>query len=53
MNYRFYYPEWNSRKEVCKEYPPIKEITREQTKEQTKELIKSLIKIAKSELQLS
>jgi len=31
MNYRFYYPEWNNRKEVCKEYPQIKEITREPT----------------------
>ena len=31
MNYRFYYPEWNSRKEVCKKYPQIKEITREPT----------------------
>ena len=31
MNYRFYYPDWNSRKEVCKEYPQIKEITREPT----------------------
>ena len=27
MNYRFYYPEWNSHKEVCKEYPQIKEIS--------------------------
>ena len=31
MNYRFYYPEWNNRKEVCKDYPQIKEITREPT----------------------
>ena len=29
MNYRFYYPEWNSRKNICKDYPEIKEITRE------------------------
>ena len=26
MNYRFYYPQWNSRKDVCKDYPEIKEI---------------------------
>ena len=31
MNYRFYYPDWNSRKEVCKEYPQIKEVTQEPT----------------------
>ncbi len=31
MNYRFYYPDWNNRKEVCKDYPQIKEITREPT----------------------
>ena len=29
MNYRFYYPEWNNRKEVCKEHPQIREITKE------------------------
>ena len=31
VNYRFYYPEWNSRKQVCIKYPQIKEITREPT----------------------
>ena len=31
MNYRFYYPEWNNRKEVCKNYPEIKEIAKEPT----------------------
>tara|TARA_B100001250_G_scaffold296484_1_gene258027 strand:- start:1796 stop:2632 length:837 start_codon:yes stop_codon:yes gene_type:complete len=29
MNYRFYYPDWNSRKDVCEKYPQIKEITKE------------------------
>ena len=29
MNYRFYYPDWNSRKDICEDYPEIKEITRE------------------------
>ena len=29
MNYSFYYPEWNSRENICKDYPEIKEITRE------------------------
>ena len=29
MNYRFYYPECNNRKEVCKEHPQIREITKE------------------------
>ena len=29
MNYRFYYPDWNSRKDVCEDYPEIKQITKE------------------------
>ena len=29
MNYRFYYPDWNSREDVCEDYPEIKEITKE------------------------
>ena len=24
MNYRFYYPEWNNRKEVCKDYDLVR-----------------------------
>ena len=29
MNYRFYYPDWNSRKDVCERHPLIKEITKQ------------------------
>ena len=29
MNYRFYYPDWNSRENICEDYPEIKEITKE------------------------
>ena len=29
MNYRFYYPDWNSRKDVCEKHPLIKEITKQ------------------------
>ena len=57
MNYRFYYPEWNNRKEVCKEHPQIREITKEpiafwygvgpkRTIRKTKNSIKRLLKRA-------
>ena len=57
MNYRFYYPKWNNRKEVCKEHPQIREITKEpiafwygvgpkRTIRKTKNSIKRLLKRA-------
>ena len=57
MNYRFYYPDWNSRKEVCKEHPQIKELTKEpiafwygvgpkRTTRKTKKSIQRLLKRA-------
>ena len=29
MNYKFFYPDWNSREDVCRKYPEIKQITKE------------------------
>ena len=56
MNYSFYYPEWNSRKDVCKEHPQIREITKQpiafwygvgpkRTIRKTKHSIQRLLKI--------
>ena len=29
MNYKFYYPDWNNRKSICKKYPQIEQISKQ------------------------